>query len=76
MMQGTAPTLEPITIPTCVRWAEHDPIFPFAWTDRLGETFTDLDLKMLPGVGHFAHREKPDLAADEIAGFFQLLDHR
>jgi pimeloyl-ACP methyl ester carboxylesterase len=51
MMQGTAPTPEPVTIPTCVRWAEHDPIFPFAWTDRLGETFTDLDLKMLSGCG-------------------------
>ena len=76
MMKGTAPVLPQITIPTCVRWAEHDPIFPFTWTDRLDETFSDLDLKMLPGVGHFPHREKPDLAADEIAGFFQRLGQR
>lgn len=76
MMQGTAPGLAPISIPTGVRWAEHDPIFPFAWTDRLGETFVHLDLKMLPGVGHFPHREDPNLAAQEIAGFFGRIGDR
>ena len=40
-------------MPTCVRWAEHDPLFPYAWTDRLGETFANLDLAMFPDVGHF-----------------------
>ena len=57
-------------VPTCVRWAEHDPLFPYAWTDRLGETFSNLDLAMFPGVGHFPHREDPDRAAAEIAAFF------
>ena len=70
MMQGTAPRLPPIAVPTCVRWAAHDPIFPDGWTDTLGETFTDLDLAILPGVGHFPHRENPGLAAAEIARFF------
>lgn len=73
MMQGQAPALPPITLPTCIRWAEHDPIFPFAWTDRLHETFTDLDLAMFEGVGHFPHREDPDRAAAEIARFFSRL---
>ena len=73
MMQGTAPVTSPIAIPACVRWAEHDPIFPFAWTDRLHETFSNLDLQMLPGVGHFPHRESPDVAAEHIAGFFSRL---
>ncbi len=73
MMRDEAPALPPIAVPTCVRWAEHDPIFPFAWTDRLGETFADLDLAMLPGVGHFPHREDPDLAAREIGRFFARL---
>lgn len=71
MMQGQAPALPPIAIPTCVRWAERDPIFPYAWTDRLGETFSDLDLACLHGVGHFPHREDPDRAAQEIAKFFK-----
>jgi pimeloyl-ACP methyl ester carboxylesterase len=70
MMQGAAPPLPPITLPTCVRWAEHDPIFPYAWTDRLHETFPDLDLAMFEGVGHFPHREDPDRAAAEIGRFF------
>lgn len=33
MMKGEAPALPPIGVPTCVRWAEHDPLFPYEWTD-------------------------------------------
>src|SRR6476646_2782572 len=57
MMKGKAPKRPPIDVPTCVRWAERDPLFPFSWTDRLSETFTNLDLALLPSVGHFPHRE-------------------
>jgi pimeloyl-ACP methyl ester carboxylesterase len=76
MMQGEAPALPPITVPTCIRWAEHDPLFPYSWTDRLGETFSNLDLAMFPDVGHFPHREDPDRAAAEIAGFFERINWR
>ena len=70
MMKGETPAQPRITVPTCVRWAEHDPLFPYAWTDRLGETFADLDLAPFPDVGHLPHREDPDRAAAEIAAFF------
>ena len=70
MLAGTAPPQPPIPLPTCVRWPEHDAIFPYAWTDTLPDTFPDLDLAPFPGVGHFPHREDPDRAAAEIAGFF------
>lgn len=73
MLKGEAPLLPPIATPTCVRWAMHDPLFPYAWTDRLGETFTDLDLAPFPAVGHFPHREDPDRAALEIGRFFSRL---
>jgi pimeloyl-ACP methyl ester carboxylesterase len=73
MMQGEAPALPPIAVPTCVRWAEHDPLFPYAWTDRMGETFSNLDLAMFDGVGHFPHREAADRAASEIASFFDRI---
>ena len=53
-----------------MRWAAHDPLFPPAWTDRLDETFSSLDLGILEDVGHFPHREDPDRAAAEIARFF------
>ncbi|MCC8981259.1 alpha/beta fold hydrolase [Bradyrhizobium acaciae] len=74
MMQGEAPALPPITVSACIRWAEHDPLFPYSWTDRLGETFSNLDLKMFPDVGHFPHREDPDRAAAEIRGFFERIN--
>ena len=70
IMKGEAPLLRPIKVPTCVRWAEHDPLFPYEWTDKLRETFDHLDLAVFPGVGHFPHREDPDRAANEIAYFF------
>lgn len=73
MVRGEAPTLAPITVPACVRWGTRDPLFPYAWTDRLGETFSDLDLAPFEGVGHFPHREAPDRAAAEIARFFEGL---
>jgi pimeloyl-ACP methyl ester carboxylesterase len=74
MMRGCAPALPPIATPTCVRWAEHDPLFPYAWTDRLSETFATLDLAPFPGVGHFPHRENPDRASAEIAAFFDRIE--
>lgn len=70
VMAGTAPAPAPIALPTCVRWAEHDAIFPLEMADRLGELFTDLDFAPFPGVGHYPHREDPDRAAAEIARFF------
>jgi pimeloyl-ACP methyl ester carboxylesterase len=76
MMKGEMPALPPIAVPTCVRWAGYDPLFPYAWTDRLGETFADLDLALFPGVGHFPHREDPDRAAREIAEFFGRIGWR
>ncbi|HUK10716.1 MAG TPA: alpha/beta hydrolase [Stellaceae bacterium] len=76
MMKGEAPTLPPITTPTCVRWPEHDPLFPSSWSDRLKETFLNLDLASFPGVGHYPHREDPDRAAKEVDGFFSRLGWR
>jgi pimeloyl-ACP methyl ester carboxylesterase len=72
-MKGEAPPLPKISVKTCVRWGKHDPILLSQWTDKLGETFSDLDLALFPDVGHFPHREDPDRAAAEIAGFFQRI---
>ncbi len=76
MLKGEAPALPPITVPTAVRWAEHDPLYPYPWTDRLGETFAQLDLAPFPGVGHFPHREDPDRAAAMIAEAFERMGWR
>ena len=39
-------------------------------------TFTNLDLAMFSDVGHFPHREDPDRASHEIAGFFERIGWR
>jgi pimeloyl-ACP methyl ester carboxylesterase len=49
-----------IAVPTPVLWPEHDPLFPRAWSDRLGEFFSDVELRLLDGVGHFSPVEAPD----------------
>jgi pimeloyl-ACP methyl ester carboxylesterase len=69
MMQGASPP-PPIMVPACVRWADHDPIFHYQWTDRLDEVFSVLDLAMFKGVGHFPHREAPGRAAGMMEAFF------
>jgi hypothetical protein len=43
-----APPLPKISVKTCVRWGKHDPILLSQWTDKLGETFSDLDLRFFP----------------------------
>jgi pimeloyl-ACP methyl ester carboxylesterase len=55
-----------IACPTIVRWGDADPVFPATWSDRLGETFPDLRLRVLPGVGHFVPFEAPDEAVQAI----------
>jgi pimeloyl-ACP methyl ester carboxylesterase len=57
---------ERVAVPTTVLWGEHEPLFPPAWSDRLGQFFTDLDLRVLPGIGHYAPLEAPDAVAGAI----------
>jgi pimeloyl-ACP methyl ester carboxylesterase len=60
------PPAHRITVPTTVLWPEHDPLFPRAWSDRLDEWFTDVDLRTVDGVGHFVPVEAPDVFAAAI----------
>ena len=55
-----------IAVPTTVLWPEHDPLFPPAWSDRLGEFFSDVEVRHLAGVGHFTPVEAPEAFADAI----------
>ena len=52
-----------IAVPTTVLWPEHDPLFPRAWSDRIGEFFAAAELAWLDGAGHFSPLE----AAGEFA---------
>jgi pimeloyl-ACP methyl ester carboxylesterase len=55
-----------VAIPTTVLWGEHEPLFPVAWSDRVGEFFADVELRVLPGVGHFEPLEAPAEIAQGI----------
>jgi pimeloyl-ACP methyl ester carboxylesterase len=73
VMRGDAPPVPPIDLPTRVLWGESDPILRSAWTDRLGDYFTNAKVTTVPDAGHFVHYEKPDLACREIRAFFHSL---
>ena len=55
--------------PTLVLWAEKDPILPVAWSDKLGDFFTDLTFRRVPDTGHFVMREQPELVNQSIIDF-------
>jgi pimeloyl-ACP methyl ester carboxylesterase len=61
-----APPDSRVTVPTTVLWPEFDPLFPRAWSDRLGEWFTDVELRHVDGVGHFSPVEAPDAFAEAV----------
>jgi pimeloyl-ACP methyl ester carboxylesterase len=65
--QAPAPA-DRIAVPTTILWPEHDPLFPTAWSDRLGEFFSDVEVRHLAGVGHFSPVEAPEVFAAAIRG--------
>jgi pimeloyl-ACP methyl ester carboxylesterase len=60
------PAASQIRQPTVVAWGELDPVIPAAWADRLGETFPDYELSLLPGIGHFVPVEAPQATIQAI----------
>jgi pimeloyl-ACP methyl ester carboxylesterase len=61
-----------LATPTTVLWPEFDPLFPRDWADRLDEFFSQVRLRYVDGVGHFAPLEYPDVIAEvvlAVAGF-------
>ncbi|MCC3771291.1 alpha/beta fold hydrolase [Streptomyces sp. UNOC14_S4] len=55
-----------IAVPTSVLWPEHDPLFPRAWSDRLGDFFTNVTVEFADGIGHFVPVEAPARFAEAI----------
>lgn len=60
------PPQTPVATPTTVLWPEHDPLFPRAWSDRVGEWFAAADVRPVDGVGHFVPVEAPDVFAAAV----------
>ena len=47
-------------------WGDQDPLFPVAWAESVPESFTDAELRVLPGAGHFLPLEAPQAFADAV----------
>jgi pimeloyl-ACP methyl ester carboxylesterase len=60
-----------IKTPTRVLWGDSDSILPYAWSDNLGQFFSDFTLKKVEGVGHFMMREAPERVNAEILEFMK-----
>ena len=65
--------LPKIETPTRVSWGVSDSILKVEWADRLRDYFANLDFLPAEEAGHFVHYERPELANEEISGFFRAL---
>ena len=66
---ATPDPAEVVATPTVVLWPEYDPLFPREWSDRLGDYFSQVRLRLVDEAGHFAPLEYPAVVAQEIRGF-------
>ncbi|WP_427888560.1 alpha/beta fold hydrolase [Kribbella sp. GL6] len=62
------PSYDRIAVPTVVLWPEFDPLFPRAWSDRVDDFYSDVRVRPVDGVGHYAPLEYPEILAEEIVG--------
>lgn len=49
-----------VAVPTTVLWPELDSLFPREWSDRVGQHYSDVEVRPVDGVGHFLPLEAPD----------------
>lgn len=64
---------ERVTVPTLLVAGERDRIAPLAGQRAALALFPDARLVVLPGTGHLAHYETPELVADAIRSFLAEL---
>jgi pimeloyl-ACP methyl ester carboxylesterase len=64
-----------IAHPAAIAWGEADPVMLASWSDRLDGTFSDHELTLLPGVGHFVPIEAPDATIETIRRAIAMAEH-
>jgi len=67
------PELERITAPTLVVVGEHDEVTPPRTSQRLAEGIAGARYVEIPGAGHLANQERPEVFNDAIADFLESL---
>ncbi len=73
LIRNGPPEMPKIETPTRVLWGRSDSVLKVEWADRLGDYFANYDFSPAEEAGHFVHYERPELANQEIAGFFRAL---
>ena len=58
-----------ITIPTLLIWGSAYKTTPLSDGERLSKIIKNSTLKVIPGAGHFVHRERPAEVAEMIRRF-------
>jgi epoxide hydrolase 4 len=61
----------PIKVPTLLLWGEKDDVFVPAMFDKMPQYARELTVVKLPGVGHWASMDSPQLANRAIADFLR-----
>lgn len=65
-----------VQAPTLLVWGDRDRLVDVALAPRALRTFPDARLLVLPGVGHVAQMERPDLVARAFLGLLEELEAR
>ncbi len=73
LVRNGAPSLPPIETPARFFWGAHDPVIKADWADTLPQYFTDAEVEIAEGAGHFVHLETPDAANARVIDFFTKL---
>jgi pimeloyl-ACP methyl ester carboxylesterase len=63
--------LRNIEAQTLIVWGARDPVFPAADGARLVDAMPNARIQLIPGAGHIAHEESPDLVNDAILAHLQ-----
>ncbi|WP_176758638.1 alpha/beta fold hydrolase [Limimonas halophila] len=64
---------ETITMPTLVAWGEYDEMMPAGQIHRFANVLgtDDVETRLIPRAGHFAHTDQPVATADALLGFIR-----
>lgn len=71
LVRDGPPDLPRIDHPTRVLWGGSDKVLRPEWIDTLPDTFSDLQVAVLPNAGHFVHYEAPAAANEAVLAFFR-----
>ncbi|MEV1171810.1 alpha/beta hydrolase [Nonomuraea sp. NPDC049784] len=64
-------SLDAADVPVQVIWGRQDPVTPMPSEERVRSVFSRADLRLLEGVGHLPHHERPDETAAIVSGFLR-----